>query len=201
MTNNFNMLNGKVDLLRVIRQFQHETFARLNCMRIGTIDKVISPTEVQCSITNKQYIKTNNDGSTVWQSYPPILAKVWYMGNIQSNITYPIQIKSPCLLLFNDREFTSYFATGEVSPLNDNRMHSLDDCICIPLFMPQQINGFTINGETVNINGSTINMTANNINLNGTVNVNGQLIINGQNFTAHVHSNGNQGANTGGVVV
>ncbi len=195
MTNNFNALNTQMDLFRVIKQFQHETFAKLNCMRIGIIDKIISSTEVQCSITNKQFIKTNRDGSSVWASYPPILAKVYYAGSAQSNITYPLTIGTPCLLLFNDREFSSFFTNGEINPLSDSRMHSLDDCVCVPLFIPEQINDFTINSDTINITATTINLNA------STININGELIINGQKFADHVHSNGNQGANTGGVVV
>lgn len=158
MTNNFNALNTQMDLFRVIKQFQHETFAKLNCMRIGIIDKIISSNEVQCSITNKQFIKTNKDGSSVWASYPPILAKVYYAGSAQSNITYPLTIGTPCLLLFNDREFTSFFTNGEINPLSDNRMHALDDCVCVPLSQNAISQLFEITSLLIEISGKSLTL-------------------------------------------
>lgn len=195
MTNNFNELNNNISLLSVLRALQNETFAKLNCMRIGIIEEILPNNEVRCSITNKRLMNTNTDGTSVWQEYPPIFAKVYYAGSATNNITYPLTIQTPCLLLFNDREFNSYFETGEISTLSDLRMHSLSDCICLPLFIPQQVETLTISGDTVNISAKTIN-------LNGeTININGQLIINGTPYLDHIHSNGNQGADTGGVVV
>ena len=195
MISDFNELSNDITLLTVLRALKHEIFAHLNCMRIGIIDEILPNNEVRCSITNKKLMSTNSDGSSVWKEYPPIFAKVYYMGSANNSISYPLTTNTPCLLLFNDREFDSYFKTGQISTLSDLRMHSLSDCICIPLFIPTAINNLTINGDIINLSATTINLNAT------TININGELIINGQKYLQHTHSNGNQGANTGGVVV
>lgn len=195
MTDNFNGLTNQPTLLTVLKMFEHQIFAKLNCMRIGIIDEILDNNEVRCSITNKKLMSTNADGTSVWRDYPPIFAKVYYMGSGNNNITYPLTIQTPCLLLFNDREFDSYFQTKQVSALNDLRMHSLSDCICIPLFIPTAAETLTIKGDTINLSATTINIEAT------TINIDGELIINGEKYLEHVHSNGNEGANTGGVVV
>lgn len=201
MTDNFQAYTNKPNLYMVLKAFQDETFAKLNCMKIGVIDEILENNEVKCSITNKMLMQTNSDGSSVWQNYPPIYAKVWFMGSGETGINYPLSQGSPCLLLFNDREFESYFKTGQVSTLCDTRMHSLNDCICIPLYMALPDNTLTLKAETINQTATTINLTATTINLNAeTININGELIINGQPYLNHAHSNGNEGANTGGVV-
>lgn len=195
MTGSFNSMNSNISLLTVLRALQDEIFASLNCMRIGVIDEILPNNEVKCSITNKKLMSVNEDGSSVWQNYPPIFAKIYYTGSGENHITYPLTIGSPCLLLFNDREFNSYFETGEVSTLSDLRMHSLSDCICLPLFIPIETPNLTIKGKTINLSATTINLQAE------TININGKLVINGVPYLDHVHSNGNQGADTGGVVV
>lgn len=70
----------------------------------------------------------------------------------------------------------------------------------------------TLNNGTVSIQATQVDVTAPTINLNGTVNasgvvnaptvaVSGSLTVSGKDIgPSHVHSNGNQGQNTGGVV-
>lgn len=188
MISKVNDYNNNIGLVEVLRAFQQETISKLNVMKIGIIDEVLENNEVKCLITNKRLLRTNDDGTCVWQDYPPIFARVWYMGTATENMSYPITPQNPCLLLFNDREIDSYFSTGEVSPLCDFRMHSINDAICIPLYRPEtNPKEMQINASVCNINAETINLT-------------GNVVINGVPYTQHVHSNGNQGKNTGGVV-
>ncbi len=202
MTDNFNDKAGEVNLLRVIRAFQDETFAKTNCMRIGIIKEVISTDIVKCLITNKKLMGTNNDGSSIWRNYPPIFARIFYLGSGGNGSAFPLTTDSPCLLLFNDREFDSFFKTGQISALNDTRMHSLTDAVCIPLFRPKQVTTYDIVGDNIDIiANNTLNFGAKTINLTGEqININGTLIINGTPFSSHKHSNGNEGKDTGGVV-
>ena len=130
----FNQLVNDPTIYSVIKAFQTETFAKLNVMRIGVIDEVLADNEVRCSITNKKLMATNKDGTSTWRDYPPIFAKVWYMGSGASGIDYPLTTGTPCLLLFNDREFDSYFTSGKVSPLANTLMHDLSYCVAIPLY-------------------------------------------------------------------
>ena len=212
MTGDINeFLMKDVDAQDYVRAIQQETFARLNCMRIGLINQILPNNEVQCLITNKKLMGINKDGTQIVRDYPPIYARLWYMGSGANGIDYPLTVGTPCLLLFNDREFESFFATGQVSPLSDLRTHSFNDCICVPLFYAAlteegQHNGnFNIKSNGVlNISGSTINLTAETINLNGsdTININApNVMINGIKWEDHKHGNGNQGQNTTGVVV
>lgn len=196
MTGNFNDFTSfKIGITSLLNAKQRETLSKINCMRIGVIESV-NGNIAKCLITNKKTISTNSDGTQKVIEYPPIYAQIYYMGSGGTGINFALNINSPCLLLFNDREFYSYFATGQISPLADDRMHSLSDCICIPLIIPTEQNGdFNIfTTGNLNINANTINLNASTINISGTLN------INGTPFLSHVHSNGNQGANTGGVV-
>lgn len=205
MIGDFNEQSSfQINLETLLNMKQHETMAKLNCMRIGIIQEILEDNTVICSITNKKTLKTNHNGTQEVIEYPPIYAKVYYIGTGDFAINYPLAVGSPCLLLFNDREFYSFFQTGEISPLDTYRMHDLSDCICMPLSLQQHnenfrinnVNGvIEINGDTVNISADTVNINADIINLNTP-----NLYINGKPYKAHSHSNGNQGANTGGVV-
>lgn len=195
MTDNFNNYANIPSLIKVLDMKQFETMAKINCMRIGIIQSV-NGLEAECLITNKKTIGINANGVSEVKEYPPITARIYYMGNDNNNINYPLLQNQPCLLLFNDREFTSYFETGEVSTCATDELHSLNYAICIPLAQPTQDGNFNIiTTGNLNINADTINLTAN------TININGELIINGQPYLSHTHSNGNQGNPTGSVIV
>ena len=209
---NFNSLVNDVDLYQVLKAFQTETFSKLNVMKIGIIDEVLADNEVRCSITNKKLIKTNPDGTSTWRDYPPIFAKVWYMGSGASGIDYPLTTGTPCLLLFNDREFSSYFDSGQVSPLANTLMHDLSYCVCIPLYQATAGADFNIKSDTdINIESATninlestteLNLTATTINLEATnVNINGVLTINGQPYLSHTHTSAATGSPTSGVIL
>lgn len=195
MTDNFNNFANVPSLMKILDMKQFETMAKINCMRIGTIQSV-NGLEAECLITNKKTIGINANGVSEVVEYPPITAKIYYMGNSENNINYPLLQGQPCLLLFNDREFTSYFETGEVSTCATDELHTLNYAVCIPLAQPTQDSNFNIiTTGNLNINADTINLTANTININGT------LIINGQPYLSHTHSNGNMGNPTGSVIV
>lgn len=149
-----------------------------------------------CEISHKRTIGLNEDGSQIVQPYPPIKARVLFIGNENTGQNFEIKPGTPCLLLFSDREFNSYYHSGEVSSLSTYRMHDLSDSLCIPIIWgtsgTQDYNIFS-DGD-VNISGNIINLTAQKINIHG------ELIINGKPFLEHTHSNGNQGNPTGGVI-
>ena len=191
---NFNALSNDIDIFKLLKMAQHETFSKLNVMRIGVIDEVLENNEVRCSITNKKLMQTNTDGTPVWRNYPPVFAKVWYMGSGESGIDYPLATGTPCLLLFNDREFNSYFTSGQVSPLADTLMHSLTYAMAIPLYQPVVDGDFNIftEGDLV-ISADTIRLQASEIYLNGALYINGQLYDN------HTHTTTTAGNPTSGV--
>lgn len=195
MTDNFSNYANTPTLQQLLDLKQFETMAKINCMRIGIIQSV-NGLIAECLLTNKKTLGTNANGLSEVREYPPITARIYYMGNNENNINYPLLQNQPCLLLFNDREFTSYFETGEVSTCATDELHSLNYAICIPLAQPTQDGNFNITTTgNLNLTADTINLTANTININGT------LIINGQPYTSHTHSNGNEGNPTGSVIV
>lgn len=195
MTDNFSNYANTPTLQQLLDLKQFETMAKINCMRIGIIQSV-NGLIAECLITNKKTLGTNANGLPEVKEYPPITARIYYMGNSENNINYPLLQNQPCLLLFNDREFTSYFETGEVSTCATDELHSLNYAICIPLAQPTQDGNFNI------ITNGNLNITAKNITLKAEkININGQLIINNVNYLDHTHSKGDGGNPTGGVIV
>lgn len=181
MTGSFNDFKSfKVDITSLLNAKQKETLSKINCMRIGVIDSV-NGNVARCQITNKKTISTNSDGTQKVIEYPPIYARIYYMGSGSTGIDYALNIGSPCLLLFNDREFHSYFTTGQISPLADDRLHSLSDCICIPLIIPTEQNGdFNIyTSGNLNINSEITNETFTTKNITGDIMQTGNSTING----------------------
>lgn len=189
MTSNFNEYSSnQINLETLLNLKQEETFAKLNCMRIGIIQEILDNNTVICSITNKKTLSTNSNGTQKVVEYPPIYAKVYYLGGGNISLNYPLSVGSPCLLLFNDREFYSFFQTGQISPLDSYRMHDLSDCICMPLSLQPPTTNLSIN----NVNGA-IEINASSINLNTE-----NLYINGKLYKAHTHTD-SQGGTTSGV--
>ena len=118
------------------------------------------------------------------------------MGSVASGIDYPLTTGTPCLLLFNDREFSSYFDSGQVSPLANTLMHDLSYCVAIPLYQATAGADFNIKTSGIlNINASTINLTASEINITGT------MTINGQPYLSHTHTSAAAGSPTSGVTI
>jgi hypothetical protein len=117
------------------------------------------------------------------------------MGSGASGIDYPLTTGTPCLLLFNDREFSSYFNSGQVSPLANTLMHDLSYAVAIPLY--QAVAGADFNIKTT----GTLNIVADTINLSASaVNITGTLTINGQPYLSHTHTSGAEGSPTGPVI-
>lgn len=178
---NFTQYAEEPSLSGAFDKFETYLFQKLNVLRLGVIQEVLENNQVKCSFVNKRLVRQNKDGSQEWAEYPPIYAQVWYMGSGATGINYPLQVGQPVLMFFADREIDSYLETGEISILQDLRMHDYNDCIVIPLYRPQPVE-------------NTLTIAANNIELTGT------LTINGQPYLSHTHTNGNQGSPTGGVI-
>jgi hypothetical protein len=167
--------------------------SELNCMRIGIVQEFYpQDLTVQVQIAGKKTIGLNPDGTQRVREYAPIYAKVCYCNPF---ITYPIKKGDECVILFSDREIESWFINGDVNPEGYTRMHDLTDAVA--LFGIRSIpNMISILSNALHLfyGNSSIELTENGVNINGT------LTINGVPYLQHVHSNGNQGANTGGVV-
>lgn len=192
--NKFNQLGSTPDLGQIIKTSGLSIASELNCMRIAIVQEFYpDDLTVQVQIAGKKTIGLNPDGSQRVREYAPIYAKICYCNPF---ITYPIKKGDECVLLFSDREIESWFINGDVNPEGYSRMHDLTDAVA--LFGIRSIpNMISILSNALHLfyGNSSIELTKNGVNINGT------LTINGVSYLSHKHSNGNQGANTGGVVV
>lgn len=110
---------------------------------------------------------------------------------------------------FFDNDITSYYNGSDVAS-NEQRSHDLNDSTFSYGFYPStkqyvfpvgDIVIGTTTGAEINITGDAITITGGAVNIAGaSVNLGENVTIDGKNFLQHVHSNGNQGQNTGGVV-
>lgn len=195
------------DLTQTISAAGTKTAMDINCMRIGVVQEFYPKNlTAQIMLVDKKLMGLNPDGSQILEEYPPIYAKVCYCNPF---CTFPLTQGMECILLFNDRELETWFINGGSNIQSYPRMHDLTDAIAIVGIrsLPQMIQILTdclhlfygtsslqLKESEADISSGTINLQAD------TVNINGNLIINGQAYTAHTHSNGNEGSPTGGVI-
>lgn len=205
--NSFSQLSNKADIIQVIKNACAQNAQKLNCMRIGIIKEFYPDSlTVKVLIANKKVIGQNPDGTQKVRDYAPIIAKVCYANPF---CTFPITEGMECILLFSDREIESWFINGSVNPRGYERMHDLTDAVAIVGIrsLPQMItiltdclnlfygnSSFNLQTDAANLNSATITLQGD------TINISGNLIINGQAYTAHTHSNGNNGSPTGGII-
>lgn len=210
------------DLTQIQEISNSNTAQEMNCVRIGVIQEFYPENlTAQVRLVDKMLTGLNPDGSQILKEYPPIYAKVCYCNPF---CTFPLTQGMECVLLFNDRELETWFINGGSNIQAYPRMHDLTDAIAIVGIrsLPQMIQILTdclhlfygqsdlqlkaqqavLNSPQIDLNGTNVlNAASATITLEGdTININGNLVINGQAYTAHTHSNGNEGAPTGGVI-
>ena len=195
-----NSIVGTPNWIQTLDGVKRQTGYELNCMRIGIV-QAFYPEDltVDVLIANKKTLNINKEGTQNVKDFPVIRAKVVYCNPFE---TFPINQGDECVLLFADREIENWFINGEVNPEGYPRMHSLTDAVAIMGIrsLPKMISILTTclhlfyGNSDIQISDEGITLNATNININGT------LTINGTPYLNHIHSNGNQGANTGGVV-
>ena len=207
ISNKFSQFSLPADLTQTLQTAGEKNAIQLNVMRIGVIQEFYPDNlTAQVKLVDKKLLGLNPDGSQVLQEYPPIYVKVCYCNPF---CTFPLTQGMECIVLFNDRELETWFINGGSNIQAYPRMHDLTDAIAIVGIrsLPQMIQILTdclhlfygnsslqLKEAETDLNSATINITGN------TVNINGNLVINGQAYTAHTHSNGNEGNPTGGVI-
>ena len=222
INSSFNKLANKPDLFQTINSATNKAAQDFNAVKIGIIEEFYPETlTAKVKLASKKLVGLNVDGSQVLRDYPPIFAKICYCTPFA---TFPLTAGMECVLLFSDREIETWYINGGQNSEKYPRMHDMTDAIAIVGIrsLPQMIQILTdclhlfygqsalqlkaeqtiLNSPQIDINGANaINATGATITLEGdTVNINGNLIINGQAYTAHTHSNGNEGAPTGSVL-
>lgn len=133
MSLNFNdFANNNNNLYVYNKSVEKKIKSSLNCVRVGIVDEFY-PDEhvVKVRIANKMLVGLNKDGSHIDDDYAPIFAKVYYMGWKETQVTYPIEVGTEGIVLFNDRELESWYLNGEINSLSSTRMHDITDSIFI----------------------------------------------------------------------
>jgi len=111
---------------------------------------------------------------------------------------------------FFDDDIDLYRTSGVIAESSEVKVHDINDNLFEGGFYPDSENYTYPEGDVVmgtnagaliSMTGTGINISGGAINISGSsVNIGENVTIDGKNFLEHVHSNGNQGANTGGVV-
>ena len=163
----------------------------------------------------------SKQGVYSWISLPPLVdCPVYFPQGGGVALTFPISTGDECLVIFASRCIDAWWQSGGEQVQADIRMHDLSDGFVFAgvASLPNVFGGVSGTAAELRTRAGTakvavaksgaiditspsaVTVTAPTINLNGTVNITGTLMINGEPYLDHIHSNGNGGANTGGVV-
>ena len=111
------------NLRSLLDAFKQEVFFDLNCHAVGVVaafNATLQTASVQLSIP--RVVK----GRVI--PYPLLTdCPVFVPGGGGAAVTLPIAAGDTCLVLFNDRDIDNWFTTGNSTPPNSARMHSLSD--------------------------------------------------------------------------
>lgn len=118
------------DFNDLMRMAQNAIFSRLNCHSIGKITE-FNKSNQTCTIQLMQLKEFNNNYYT-----PAPLTEVPLIiyGQGSGYVTLPDPTGSICLVLFFDRNISSFMQTGEMYTPNTTRMHDFSDCIALTTF-------------------------------------------------------------------
>ena len=202
-----NSIVGTPNWIQTLDGLKRQTAYELNCMRIGIVQNVYyEDLTVDVLIANKKTLSLNQDGTQNVRDFPLIRANIVYCNPFE---TFPINQGDECIILFSDRETESWFINGDVNPEAYPRMHDITDAVAIfgIRSLPKMIQILTdavhmfYGASELIMKQAEMNLKSTTINIEGTnVNINGQLTINGVPYVEHIHSNGNMGNPTGGII-
>lgn len=193
----------------------------LNCVQIGTIQSFDTATQTAVVKINFKRIINGE-----LREYAPLIdVPCVVMNGGGGGVSFPIKEGDVCVVLFNDRNIDTWFASGQVLEPETARTHDFSDAIAIVGInsMASLLKNYLASGtrlwyngsqikledgkitidnssSTVVLEGGTVTITASSINLSGHTNITGGLTVDGIEFASHIHS-GVQGgsSNTGGV--
>ena len=191
---------------------------QINCACVGIITDVnFEEQTVEVQPVIKRTVL--NKDLTYREENMPIIPDIpfcCYKGGGYS-ITVPVAIGDECLLVFADNDFSAWQQSGGIQNQQTKMgRHTLGNAIAIvglssnpnaiPNYNPNGIEirnsdaseKILITSGNITLKSATITLDGN-VTTTGTSNLQGTTTIQEKDFLSHVHSNGNQGANTGGV--
>lgn len=125
----------EADLTALLNKFKAQLLVELNCHQWGIIqsfDATKQTAVVQVAVLRQVVDATATPPVFVNKPYP-ILLDVPVFANRGGTgfLTFPITAGDLCLVLFNDRDYDSFWATGNVQEPNSPRLHSLSDGLAL----------------------------------------------------------------------
>ena len=129
----------KVDytLADLIKMVKRDVMLSLNCHAIGTIQSFDSSNQtVTVSINYKKtFFQKSSDGVNfipILKDYPLLVdVPAVVIGGGNAFLTMPIAQGDECLVLFNDRDLSSWFQSGQNGPVPTSRLHSFSDALAL----------------------------------------------------------------------
>ncbi len=187
----FVNMSNEPSLMGVLKVLKENIFETMCCVKIGYIDSYDYDTRVsRVVIYNKRVVGLNDKGEHILEDYPPLYCKTLFLGGGGNGINWDIQQGDECIVFFNDTEIETPWISGQISDIKYGRQHNYTDAICLT--------GFTTLPK-VTPTDTNLNLYSKNgiIKLDGDVVITGDLTVKGIDFMTHVHSNGNEGQDTG----
>lgn len=188
------------DIYSVMKRLEEKIVAEINCVAIGKIETVkYDEQTVEVLIVYKRLL---NNGDV--QSYPLLLDVPFFvLQGGGSFIEMPITKGDFCIVLFNDRNYSTWWDSGNEREPENARKHSLSDGIALAGINPKT-KVFDLDGEKVRIKtDKPLVFEGNEVNINGKekhfVRFEDLNTALGNFMTAlntHTHGNGNQGSPT-----
>ena len=184
-----NNLNSYDALMQIIRD---DIFINLNVCLPATVKKYNSSNNTADLQPAIQAVMSDNTFVDL-----PLLLKVpvLELGGKGLSVKIPLQEGDTGIVIFCDRDITLFKQEKKNTQPNTLRQHDLSDGIFIPMRFG---NSGSSNISIESADGNTkLEITSSGINVKGNITVDGDVIAGGVSLTEHLHTNGNQGANTG----
>lgn len=140
----------QVQIRDVLDRTKDDVFYNLNCVQVGSIVSYDPSTNTaSLQIAMKRQLPNNEIiDYPVLQDCP-----VFFLSGGQSYLSMPIEPGDSCLILFNDRNIDTWWATGQSNIPNTPRAHSLSDAMCL-VGIRNQSNAITLKTDVIEINAA-----------------------------------------------
>ena len=134
----FNFIPTEPTLTDALDLHKKDIFLELVAHHVGVIQSFnfINQTATATIAYPKTYFQLNSI-TGVYQpyqvSYPTMLdcPVIFLGGGTNTSLTFPVAKNQECLVLFNDRDFSNWFAGGAGAPVATPRSHSYSDGIIL----------------------------------------------------------------------
>lgn len=180
---------GQIDLTTAVELAKNKIMSVMNCHNIGRIQTFYPETQT-ADIEVMQVKSIYNEFYNL-----PLLVNVpviIYGGN-NNGITLGDLTGAYCLLIFMDRNISSFLETGEIYNPDTSRMHDFSDCIALTTFKNNTNAISNYENEAINIynnskqSSSYVKTFVNNVEINSTQTIEqeGEETTNTSNFSVN----------------